>query len=212
MDDVREERHEDAVAPGRRRPDRDERVHRRPAVPSRPPGRRVEAPPAQNWMIVAGTRTIRLMSSIGTTVWGQNIATMIASGDTDRDDGLAEDLLGVSRAPGGVGVGGLAERPRRRRFGVRRRLERVPRGLDRGFQLRPARDLRQVADRRRLRREVDDGVGDAGRLLQEAFDAVDAARAGHALDREGDLDRGRGGRGRRCRHTPGEYSREDTIP
>ncbi len=212
MDDVGEERHEDAVAPGRRRPDRDERVHRRPAVPSRSPGRRVEPPPCpelddrrrhEDDPVDVLHRDHRL---------GPEHRDHDHEGDTDRDDGLAEDLLGVSHPPGGVRVGGLAECPRRRRFGVRRWFERVPCRFDRGFQFRPARDFGQVADRRRFRREIHDGVGDAGRLLQETFDTVDAARAGHALDWEGDFDRGRGGRGRRCRHTPGEYSREDTIP
>ena len=43
MDPVRPDRDRDAVRPGRRRPDRDERVHRGAAVPSGPPGRAVEA-------------------------------------------------------------------------------------------------------------------------------------------------------------------------
>ena len=213
VDDVGEERHEDAVAPGRRRPDGDERVHRRPAVPSRSPGRRVEPPPCpelddrrrhEDDPVDVLHRDHRL---------GPEHRDHDREGDTDRDDGLAEDLLGVSRPPGGVGVGGLAECPRRRRFGVRCRLERVPRGFDRGFQLRPTRDLRQVPDRRRLRRQVHDGVRNAGRLLQEAFDAVDAARAGHALDGEGDLDRGRGGRGRRwCVILPGSITGRTLSP
>ena len=46
----------------------------------------------------------------------------------------------------------------------------------------------QVADRRRLGRQVDRRRLDARRLAQEALDPVDAGRAGHALDRQGQLE------------------------
>ena len=49
-----------------------------------------------------------------------------------------------------------------------------------------------------------------GRAVEEPLDAVDTARAGHALDRQRDLDgsgRGLAGCvGSRCLHTPGEYT------
>ena len=135
------------------------------------------------------------MSSIGISVCGQNIRTMIPTATARATTASTEEPVRVAVSFGRVG------RPRPRATSAPgRRLLRGALGLqvvagrlDRRDELRPPGGLGQVADRRDLGREVDRRVGlDAGRLAEEPLDPVDAARAGHALDREGDRGEGRG--------------------
>ena len=86
---------------------------------------------------------------------------------------VLRDLVG-DRARRCVGVGG-----------VRSIANVVAGGFDGTDQGAAVGDVGQVADGRHLGREVDRRGLDAGRLAQEALDAVDAGRAGHPLDGKG---------------------------
>ena len=99
-------------------------------------------------MIVAGTSASQLMVSIGTLVWGTNIATMIADGDRDRGDGLAQERAILAPAVGVVRGQFLEQRHRGATPGRRQAWhDVVAGGLDRADEVVATGDVGQVADR-----------------------------------------------------------------
>ena len=151
-------------------------------------------------------RTSRLRSVIGTAVCGANMMTMIPAAtaiETSarmRRPRAARARSRSSSASCAASVGATPDR-----LGRRPRADVVAGRLDGADERRPIRDVGPVADRRRLGRQVDGRLLDARRLAEEALDPVDARRAGHALDRQGQL------AGRWRVHTPWEYSIGPTV-
>ncbi len=194
MDDRREERHDDAVEPCRARADRDQRVHVDGAVAGSAPRGAVEALPRPDLDQRRGAKREPVDGLHRDARLRNEHRDHDHDGDRDRGDRLDERR---SRLPIALGVG-AGERGGERRLGGRR-LGRGPWAgpdviagrRDRLDQLGPTGDLRQVADRGDLGREVHVGALDAVRRAQEAFDPVDAGRAGHALDGKLDLGGGR---------------------
>jgi len=210
VDDLREQRHEDAVPPGRGRADDDERVHRQAAVAERPPGCDVEPPAGPD----LDDRRRHEDEAVDGLHRDHGLGPEHQDHDPDghgqRDDRLAQEPVRVACPLGGVGVRGFAQRARRR--GLARRalgLQVVAGRGDRSDELGPPGGLGQVADRRDLGREIDRRVGHSRGLAQEPLDPVDAACAGHALDREGDRGEGRGSG---FVHTPWEYTSRRLAP
>ena len=193
-----DERHDDAVQPGRARPGGHEGVHVRRAMAERAPGGSVE-PPAGPDLDEGGGQEDEAID--GLERHGRlrpEHRDHDPDRDADRDAGLDRQLAllpGALRRPRRPG-------PRRSaggRVGVGRgpsggRLEIVAGGLDGPDQVGPARDVGPIPDRRDLGRQVDRRVVDAGRLAQEPLDPMDARGTGHAGDRQRDLDRSIGGR------------------
>ena len=204
-DDLRPERHDHAVAPRRGRADRDQRVHVGRPVARRPPRRPVEATAGPD--LDERRRDEREAVELGHPERRRRAEHQDhdPERDGDRDGGgdqeaprlalafevVLRDLVGERRR-GCVGVG--------RPAAVRARRSRRIRWRRRGL-LRSA-IVGQVADGRHLGREVDRRRLDAGRLPQEALDAIDARRAGHPLDRERQL----GGGARASVILPGSIS------
>ena len=200
---LRQEGDDDGVGVRGERADRDEGVHVRLAVAGAPRRGDEEASPEdelddrggdQEPAVDVGHRPRRAA--------GPEHDRHHHAADDQRRDRLEEQLatLGGALELGGIDVGGCV------RGGIAAHV--VAGGLDGGDDSGSVDDRGIEAHRGPLRREVDGRVTDAIGAREIALDPVDAARAGHADDRNAELcGRNRGGwRAHRCsQDTTGEY-------
>jgi len=114
-----------------------------------------------------------------------------AGRDGQRHDGLDAHLASLPLALIGAVVGGGRRGVRgRRREGIRAHV--IAGGLDGADEVRAVSRCRVVRDAGALGGDVDVGLEDTVGLVQEALDAIDTARASHALDIERDVERSLG--------------------
>ncbi len=209
---------EDAVAPGCRRADDDQRVHARGEMDCGAPGGPVETTTREEL-----DGSCRPYQKPGHLLHGQRHARQIhhghrECGDRQRNRGDQSQPAEASIAFGGLCIR-LIDQTGSRTVGRCLGLaDLVTGGFDRTRQFVHPGDLRQVANSRDFGGEVDVGLGHARRLAQVPLDPVHTRGAAHAVDRQLDLggrigrhgdargDGGVGGWWHWRLHTPGEYT------
>ena len=144
------------------------------AVPGGPPRRAVEAAAGPGLDDRRGNEDEAVDRLHAIDVCGQSIRAMIPTADGQRDDGLdaGAAAAAAARSRSSASNGGAHRPPGGGLLRGRRRLQLVAGGLDRPGELGPAGHVGQVADRRRLRGEVD------GRGLDAVALAGGTARSG----------------------------------
>src|ERR1035437_8356680 len=224
---ARRESREDAVAPAGARPNHHQRVHVHRSVYCHSPGSAVETTTGHELHGGRGPD-----EQPGHLFHRQRHARQVHDGHGDgrngeRDGGGQAQSAGFARPCGGFGVGLVDKAGARPVGGGGHLADLVTCGFDRPRQLVETGDFGHVAHRGDFRGQVYVGFSYARRLAQVALDPVHTRGAAHALygqldlgrgRRSGGADRGDGGYGLGCLHTPREYicrariRQQDALP